>query len=637
MKLIISLVSSIFLSTLLLLNQSFANGFFIKDPRLELAVQDSFGETNSENLTKETLNTISQFDGSWYDITDLSGIENASQINHLYLTGNQINDIALLTGLEHLETLDLSNNNISDLSPLDALQNISFLRLDSNAIADISPLSDLEFYGEHTELLIDHNNINDLSPLLSIKFSEINSEFLLDISFNNISEVSSLQNLSNTKVLEASNNKISNINGLENLADLQYLNLSHNQIDNLSSLSILNNLRDINLSNNILTTITGLNFYKGRNYYLDLSNNNINDISNLVNVTSGYIDLRNNKITTISSLKNFRKGTVLLNGNPLLSQSTEIIEMLKSWGVNILHDPIAAPEASSERIFGSGRYQTAAEISQQGWDNSQTVVIARGDSFPDALAGTPLAHSLHAPILLTEQSKLSTATKNEIVRLGATKAIILGGKNAITQQVEIDLQNINVKNIERIAGNGRFETARKIAGRVNQNPEKAVIVYGYNFPDALAIASYAAQNGYPILLTDKDKLPYHTKEALKGVESTIAVGGETVINSSVFEQLENPLRINGTNRYETAAKVITKLKLFPDSVFIANGKGFADALAGSVLAARRQSSLLLVESDKVPKETVKIFNDYQIYHHTVLGGKAVVEDSVINTLLSINN
>lgn len=93
------------------------------------------------------------------------------------------------------------------------------------------------------------------------------------------------------------------------------------------------------------------------------------------------------------------------------------------------HDPMLAQidfTDTAERISGADRYQTAIEVSKQGWEQSETVVIARGDSFPDALAGAPLAYKLDAPILLTKSNKLSSEVKIELNRLGAEKAVILG-------------------------------------------------------------------------------------------------------------------------------------------------------------------------------------------------------------------
>lgn len=296
---------------------------------------------------------------------------------------------------------------------------------------------------------------------------------------------------------------------------------------------------------------------------------------------------------------------------------------------------------NDQRIAGASRYHTAVEISQYGWkDNSaDTIIIARGDSFPDALAGTPLAYALNAPILLTD-SKLAANTINEIDRLGAKQAIILGGESAVSQQVADKLKSLGL-NVKRIAGSGRYETARAIADEVNKhavtNTDKVILAYGLDFPDALAIAPYAAQNGYPILLTETNQLPGATKAFLNqatNVEEIIIVGGEKVVNEKLAKQLENKYKVtrkSGSGRYETAAEIM-KIYDNPSKAFIANGKSFADALTGSVLAAKEGAPLLLVEKDNVPKATRNMLDRYDIGMVTVLGGPNVISEKVANQL-----
>jgi putative cell wall-binding protein len=106
---------------------------------------------------------------------------------------------------------------------------------------------------------------------------------------------------------------------------------------------------------------------------------------------------------------------------------------------------------SVKSLSGINRYSTAVEISKQGWKTADTVIIARGDAFPDALAGTPLAYKLGAPILLTTKDSLSLETKAQLKNLKPKKVIILGGKNAIAPKAENHIKEI-VSNVRRISG-----------------------------------------------------------------------------------------------------------------------------------------------------------------------------------------
>ncbi|MGE6203760.1 cell wall-binding repeat-containing protein [Guptibacillus hwajinpoensis] len=286
-----------------------------------------------------------------------------------------------------------------------------------------------------------------------------------------------------------------------------------------------------------------------------------------------------------------------------------------------------------DRIAGANRYETAVKISQEGWKQSaQGVVIARGDDFPDALAGAPLAYDLNSPILLTHSDGLDQIVKNEIERLDPEFAILLGGEKALSKDVEDELGKMKIP-VERIAGADRYETAAMIA--VSLPPSnKAVIANGMKFPDALAIASYAAENTYPILLAKQNELPEDTAEILKQYPESIAVGGTAVISESLFEKLPKAKRYGGKDRYETAS--IIAMELNPShKAFVSTGLEFADALTGSVLAAKRDSSFLLVDPYNMQDAVIEAKEKLGIYHFTILGGPKAVSPSIERELIGV--
>lgn len=293
--------------------------------------------------------------------------------------------------------------------------------------------------------------------------------------------------------------------------------------------------------------------------------------------------------------------------------------------------------ADNERINGKDRYATAVEISKAGWKESRYVVIARGDDFPDALAGTPLAYQLNAPILLTPGSALHEATKAEIKRLGATSAVILGGTGAISKEVEEELYAIGILEVDRIAGNNRYETAKLIADRVGYTSGEAIVVSGSNFPDALAIAPYAAQNGHPILLTQPNVLRDEVKQALKNVKRTIVIGGTGAVSQKVFDELPKPKwRYEGRNRYDTAVTIIEKFYENPSKAYVATGQSFADALTGSVLAAKNKAPIILTTGNKLHPNVYRLLYEGKLKNFTLLGGTGALANRVLDELKKPN-
>ncbi|UOQ45953.1 cell wall-binding repeat-containing protein [Halobacillus salinarum] len=290
-------------------------------------------------------------------------------------------------------------------------------------------------------------------------------------------------------------------------------------------------------------------------------------------------------------------------------------------------DPEKDEPQINKRLAGKDRYQTAIEISQEGWDKAENVIIARGDNFADALSGSPLAYKLDAPILLTKTDRLLPEVKEEIKRLGAEHAIVLGGPNAVSSYAEYQVEGLGV-NVDRVKGKDRYGTAAHIAARLDGHPDKAIVANGNKFPDALSAAPYAAKHGFPILLTKSNKLPKSTKEALQEVPKTVVVGGDSVVNGDVFSQLPEAERYNGKNRYETSAVIAQELESSADAAFVSTGSKFADALTGSVLAAKRNGVSLLVEENQVPKEVKKAYQNLNIEHLYILGGPNAVSERV---------
>ncbi|MCM3683426.1 cell wall-binding repeat-containing protein [Mesobacillus subterraneus] len=299
------------------------------------------------------------------------------------------------------------------------------------------------------------------------------------------------------------------------------------------------------------------------------------------------------------------------------------------WYKTMLDDGRVAYSASGDlkplgkRIYGGTRYETAVAISNEGWANgADTVVIANGNKFPDALAGTPLSYQLNAPLLLTNGNSLDESTVKEIKRLNAKNAVLLGGTGVISPVISNDLTNLGIS-VTRYGGADRFETAIDIANKM-PNKGVAVLAYGYDFPDALAIAPYAAKNGYPIFLTRTGNIPSNTAVALANYSHVIVVGGEGVINPIILKELESYKQYGGINRFDTNAKIVNELKMGTGDAFVATGGNFADALTGAVLAAKKNAPLLLTYPGSVPVPIQNTIQQQRIDTFGFFGGKAVV-------------
>lgn len=299
---------------------------------------------------------------------------------------------------------------------------------------------------------------------------------------------------------------------------------------------------------------------------------------------------------------------------------------------------VVSDENRMERLSGPNRYATAVEISRSGWREAGTVILARGDHYADALAGVPLAHVYDAPILLTQPNALPNLVLEEIKRLKAARVLILGGEGAVSRQVATQLEKAGLQ-VERIAGTNRFDTAHQIAQRVAPlGAEHVVLVNGEAYADALSIGAYAAQKQWPILLSSSNQLRVETEAALEalGVEEVSVIGGNKVIRAEVVDSLASKgikvERIAGANRYETSVKVAEHGRDAFSHLYVTTGKNYADALTGGVLAAKRQTGLMLVEDNRVPEAVHRFVGKYPIMKIDILGGEQAVNKNVEEAL-----
>ncbi|WP_163195554.1 cell wall-binding repeat-containing protein [Clostridium thermarum] len=290
------------------------------------------------------------------------------------------------------------------------------------------------------------------------------------------------------------------------------------------------------------------------------------------------------------------------------------------------------------RIAGDNRYDTSLKISQAGWPGtSDTVVLATGANFPDALSAAPLAKKYNAPIILTDGKKLSKEIENELKRLSAKNIFVIGGTGVISSDIVIYLREKGYT-VTRLGGQNRYETSIEIAKQLG-NFDKIVVATGSSFPDALSIAPYAASEGMPILLTETGKLPDSVKNfiATKKISKTYVIGGTGVVSDAVKNSLPNAERIAGSDRYETNKAVLQRFDagFNYNLVYVATGDNFPDALSGSAMAALTKSPIVLTNSSKVQMAKSFVSSKFdRISKVNFIGGTGVISSKDLIEIIS---
>ena len=310
--------------------------------------------------------------------------------------------------------------------------------------------------------------------------------------------------------------------------------------------------------------------------------------------------------------------------------------------------------ATSGRLAGADRFATAAVVATAAYERADTVLIARGDQFPDALAGAFLAGALDAPLLLVANSELPGATEDALEELETENVIVLGGPAAISEGLVESFERDLDLEVRRVFGADRFATAAAVAQaaptttvigsapNADDEPKRtALLATGLNYPDAIAAGPLAAGGNHPLLLTAPDRVPEATLDALDelDIEQVVVLGGAAVVGDGVVGVLDaeglDVLRVSGPDRFATAAATAdltaAVLGTDGDEILLATGRDFPDALALSAYADTRSATLVLADTEAL---TAPAFGHVDracgtTTQITAAGGAAALSDDVL--------
>ena len=294
-------------------------------------------------------------------------------------------------------------------------------------------------------------------------------------------------------------------------------------------------------------------------------------------------------------------------------------------------------QSTVRRLSGATRYDTMSSIVSAGFSQASTVVIASGENFPDSLSAAALAGSLDAPVLLTAGGALSEQTAAQIKMLGASKAIVLGGTAAISDDVTNELAALGLS-VRRVAGATRQDTAAAVAKEVASSSivSTAVVASSAAPWDSLSISPYCYANSCPVVLTQGDgKLSPDSLSLLEslGVKRVIIVGGPAAVSDSVEGQLASYSveRWWGATRYETSrviAQHISSENGAPSYIALASGENYPDALSSSSFLGTKSGVLLLTSGlDETAFGVLDSYKENRVSCY-VLGGVAALSPSV---------
>ena len=289
-----------------------------------------------------------------------------------------------------------------------------------------------------------------------------------------------------------------------------------------------------------------------------------------------------------------------------------------------------------QRTSGPNRYASAAALAQEAFlEGADTAYLASGETLVDALAVGPVAAEQDAAVLLTRADRLPPETAAALVALGVTQVRVVGGPAAVSEPVVDALEELGM-HVVRLSGPNRYGSAARLAAEAaayGSVPQTVYLASGDVLPDALGGAAAAAQQGGAVLLTRQGRLPAETAAALRELAPTrvVVLGGTAAVRGSVVDSVHAVLpgasveRIGGTNRYETSALVAADAFGTTSAAVAAAGNAPADAMAGTQLAARHGSPLVLVRKSCRPAAVDAAFGALGAHLTRLVGGSAVLD------------
>ena len=190
---------------------------------------------------------------------------------------------------------------------------------------------------------------------------------------------------------------------------------------------------------------------------------------------------------------------------------------------------------SVKKLIGKNRFETAIKVAEETIakrGNKGKVIIADGRNYPDAVSIAPYSSKEGIPVILVNGNKVPDDVKSFLNKYKIKEAIIVGGTEAVGKDVEKLFDSF-----ERIAGEDRYDTSKKVAERLFAGSNTVFIASGESFADSLSVSYYAGNQNAPVLLTKANSLDNDTRDFLNANKDKnyIIIGGDKAVNPNLFK------------------------------------------------------------------------------------------------------
>ena len=242
----------------------------IPDSNLRAKIETALGKASGDPISTAEMEKLTSLNAQDASISNLTGLETATNLTTLKLGNNSVSDLSALTGLTKLTELQLWDNSISNISAVAGLTQLTRLYLWGNTITDISHVAGL---ANLTHLRLGENPISNISAIAGLT-----NLTHLNLRENSISDISAVAGLTNLTELVIGDNTISDITPVANLTKLVWLDMPNNTISDISAVTGLTSLIELYFEENAVSDLTPLmtNTGLGTNAEIDARGNPLN-------------------------------------------------------------------------------------------------------------------------------------------------------------------------------------------------------------------------------------------------------------------------------------------------------------------------------------------------------------------------
>ncbi|MBR3211932.1 MAG: cell wall-binding repeat-containing protein, partial [Firmicutes bacterium] len=314
----------------------------------------------------------------------------------------------------------------------------------------------------------------------------------------------------------------------------------------------------------------------------------------------------------------------------------------KALTVNVTEP--STPDPETHRIAGSNRYETAIGAAEtlkslKGAELFDSIIVADGRNYPDALAGSFLAAKISSsgasPVLLVNPATEAYMVEYIQANLADGGTVyVLGGAGAVSENFTALLEEAGM-NCSRLAGPNRYETNLAILEAVGSASSGSfVICSGTSFADSLSASSL----GLPLMLAGSSLTDAQLAFLASHAGGTCYIVGGT---GAVSEYVESQIRalglaterVAGKDRMRTSLAVAERFFGSAEKAVLAYAFNYPDGLTGSAVAFQLGAPILLTDSSST--YTARRFVRYRTAVVTdvyVMGGSALISDAALEAI-----